>query len=86
MRNVKRKKYIDLLDWKIANVVMKVKLNMIEVKGNFKGSFVKQGLECPVCKNNEDTTEHIFQCKELIKRIDKNVNKEDIYMKKNVKS
>ena len=42
--NVKRKKYIDELEWKTANVVMKVKLNMIEAKGNYKGNFVKQGI------------------------------------------
>ena len=42
--------------------MMKLRLNMIEVKCNYKGMY-KNNLRCDVCKSSDDTTEHILQCK-----------------------
>ena len=45
--------------------MMKVRLNMIEVKCNYKNKY-KVSRVCEVCKNGEDTTEHmIFDCDKI---------------------
>ena len=51
---------------------------MIEVKCNYKGKY-KNDLTCPICKIENDTTEHLFDCKKLKEKIhyDKNTNSED---------
>jgi len=78
VNNVKRKKYVDELNKKNVKIAMKVRLNMIEVKGNFKGSFSSEDMWCPICRECEDTTEHVFECK-VSERIDKQVTKNNIY-------
>ena len=57
-----RKEYIERLKTKEAIMIMKMRLNMIEVKCNYKSKFTN--LNCELC-GKEDTTEHLFECKEL---------------------
>ena len=40
--------------------IMRVRLNMMKLKSNYKG-LGKGGL-CPACKAEEETTEHVFNC------------------------
>ena len=39
---------------------MKLRLNMLELKCNYKG--VSKDLKCDLCKVENDTTEHLFTC------------------------
>ena len=48
--------------------IMKLRLNMIDVKCNYKGKY-KNDLICPVCKIENDTTEHLFECNIIRKKI-----------------
>ena len=48
---------------------------MIETKSNYKGMF-KADIMCELCKETEDTTEHLLECK--ITAIDITTKKEDI--------
>ena len=41
---------------------MKLRLNMVNVKMNYKGTNTEDK-KCPICKESEDTTEHMFVCK-----------------------
>ena len=44
-------------------MIMKMRLNMIDVKCNYKSKFTN--LNCELCGKEDDTTEHLFECKEL---------------------
>ena len=45
---------------------MKLRLNMIETKCNFKGKYLKNQT-CEICNEHLDTTEHLFECKKMDK-------------------
>ena len=58
-----QQEYIEQLDFCDSIDMIKIRLNMIETKCNYKGLF-KQNVMCDICKITEDTTEHLLQCKE----------------------
>ena len=64
-----RQEYIGKLDTKTAVELMKVRLNMADLKANFRN----KGKEpwCSLCLSQEDTTEHLFSCEKL-ERINEN--------------
>ena len=64
IENVGRKTYIEELDYEDSITILKLRLNMIETKCNYKGNFVGN-LNCAMCKNVEDTTEHLLECPEF---------------------
>ena len=55
-----RKNYIEELEYKDCVTMLKVRLNMVEVKCNFKGNFNDK--TCQICKQKQDTTEHLLEC------------------------
>ena len=60
-----RQGYLTRLDPQTAIELMKVRLNMTELKGNFRTKF--ESTWCSLCINQEDSTEHLFNCKGLEK-------------------
>ena len=60
--NFKRQQYITELPGDDAVKVMKIRLNMVDVGHNYKGNRRKPRT-CCYCQINEDTTEHLVQCK-----------------------
>ena len=40
--------------------IMRVRLNMMKLKSNYKG--LGKDVLCPACKAEEETTEHVFNC------------------------
>ena len=65
-KQVKRKEYIEVCTTNEIENIIKTRLNVQVFKCNFKGK--DKEIECPLCKEEQDTTEHVFQC-EAIKRI-----------------
>ena len=63
-----KKKYLEELDYKDSITVLKTRLNMIETKGNYRGKF-SENLLCQICKNDRDTTEHLFVCQSFHERL-----------------
>ena len=60
-----RKKYIEEMDFRDGILMLKVRLNMIEVKCNYKNKYKVNGV-CDVCEREDDTTEHmIFGCEKI---------------------
>ena len=59
-----RKKYLSEMDGKAAMQVIRTRLNMLPIYGNFKGDVTLPRL-CPWCEEADDTTEHILTCKEF---------------------
>ena len=66
LSNFGRKRYTEMgrYDFNITKNIMKLRLNMIEVKCNYKGQ--NNGEVCGLCGVERDTTEHLFEC-EVIK-------------------
>ena len=60
------KQYIEKIEFKDCINKMKLRLNMIETKCNFKGKYLKNQT-CEICNENLDTTEHLFECKKMDK-------------------
>ena len=58
-----RKKYLDETDKGTMRNILRMRLNMIEVKMNYKGKY--NDMKCPICKKEDDTMEHLFECEEL---------------------
>ena len=73
--NFKQERYLEELSFTDSIEMIKIRLNMIETKCNYKGMFKTNKL-CEICKINEDTTEHLLECKEL--GIDQNISIENI--------
>ena len=64
--NAKKKEYIEKLGYLEAKAIMKLRLNMIEVKCNYKGQYKEHRCQC---QESEDTTEHLFNCKQIKSKI-----------------
>ena len=54
---------------KTVRNILKLRLNMFELKCNFKG--ISKNDTCDLCKKEKDTTEHLFCCKKIQKKIKK---------------
>ena len=55
--------YIKNLRIKDTSIIMKARLNMLELKANFRGKY--EDVVCDLCLEGEDNTEHLFECKKL---------------------
>ena len=61
IKEYSQKQHISELGVKRCKMMMKIRLNMIETKCNYKGIF-KDNLKCEICKLENDTTEHLLKC------------------------
>ena len=77
--NTQKKKYIEELGYLEAKIIMKLRLNMLELKHNYKNQN-RRDEKCNLCQYEDDTTEHLFVCK-AIKKTAKNIPGIDIIMK-----
>ena len=59
------KKYVAQLSMKEVKKILEIRLNMIELKCNFKGKYTDT--TCPACNLEDETTEHVLECKEYQK-------------------
>ena len=62
VQNHKQQEYIKVCRMEKVKSIMKVRLNMVEVKANFKGKY--PDIKCTACKQEEETTEHVIKCQE----------------------
>ena len=72
-QNIERWKedYLRNLKYKDARTIFELRSNMIKVKANYKNEHAGQ-IKCELCKEKDETTQHIFECKEngnLLKEI-----------------
>ena len=54
-----REEYVQQCNAEMVQRIMKIRLNMVECKSNFKGKY--SDTTCLVC-DKEETTEHLFEC------------------------
>ena len=71
----KRKYYVNKLGGFACILAIKTRLNMLPVFANFKGD-VSMDKTCAHCKIDDDSTEHLVECREIGETI---LKKEDIY-------
>ena len=71
-----RQEYIEKCKMEQVKKIMKFRLNMTELKSNFKGKY--KDTICPACEEEEETTEHVIECKEYQRLIPQNGNEEDV--------
>ena len=64
IENMEKKEYLGEVEYTDCITIIKIRLNMIETKCNFKGNF-GGNLKCHICKNSDDTTEHLLECPEF---------------------
>ena len=72
----KKKEYLGKLPLMQVRKILKVRMNMSKVPGNYK----REGMEtCPLCQRGEGSTEHYFECKR-VRQLAKvwDVKKEDL--------
>ena len=74
------RKYIETLESTDAKTILIEKLNMTDVKINYKGSYTTY--ECRVCRKAEENTSHLINCLDL-GAIDDNINNIHLTLKEN---
>ena len=67
--------YLRKLDFEDARTIFELRTNMIKVKANYKNEYTGQ-IKCEWCKDEDETTQHIFKCKEY-EDIHKEINVEN---------
>ena len=55
-----RQEYVKVCNMGKVKKIMQLRLNMMELKTNFKGKY--EDTLCPACGEEEETTEHVIQC------------------------
>ena len=60
IKEYSQKEYLKELKFKDCIMMIKIRLNMIETKCNYKSMFTN--LKCEICKSEDDTTEHLLEC------------------------
>ena len=64
LNNFNQETYLNELTFKESIEMIKIRLNMIETKCNYK-SLYKNNLKCELCRIENDTTEHLLECRAL---------------------
>ena len=58
-KSFKQEEYVEKCDAEMVGKIMRIRLNMVECKMNYKGN--SDNVECIMC-NEKETTEHLFDC------------------------
>jgi len=64
LTNLKREKYIHELPKNEVTDILNIRLNMTDLKDNYRNSNLTTQ-SCPFCNENKHTTEHVIECKKL---------------------
>ena len=63
-KRFEREQYLIECESKKCKTVMKIRLNMVEAKANYKNKY-NSDLTCRFCRIEEETTEHLFKCDKI---------------------
>ena len=53
----------------IVNLLFKFRTRMFNVRNNFRNNYQQTDTLCPLCKNEDDTQEHMFKCETIIQTL-----------------
>ena len=65
IQRFERQEYVKECRMEKVRKIMQMRLNMTELKANFKGKY--DDTKCPACGKEEETTEHVITCNEYQK-------------------
>ena len=74
-RGFGRQEYINKYNMAKVREIMTIRLNMTELKTNFKGKYTDT--LCPACGSNEETTEHVVECQEYKRLTNHSLDEEE---------
>ena len=60
VEDTEMKDYVRECRMDVVKEIMKIRLNMTELKPNFRGKYLDR--LCPACHEEEESTEHVVQC------------------------
>ena len=60
-KEFKTEEYIKTSNIETSTQIMKLRLNMVEARANYKAN--NTSVTCGACKEEDETTEHLLQCK-----------------------
>ena len=64
----------------LANLLFKFRTRMFNVRNNFRNNYREENFLCPVCREVQDTQQHLFDCEPIQLEIDDHDSKyEDIF-------
>ena len=65
----------------LIEILFKFRTRTYTVKNNFRNNYINTNLNCPLCKNQNDDQQHIFQCHIIKKHYNKPIahSHDDIY-------
>ena len=67
----------------LANLLFRFRTRGFLVKNNFRNNYRNTNILCPLCEEEDDTQEHLFECKKLVDVTDNGCVYEDIFSKNN---
>ena len=67
-----KNQYLKTLGTKDAITILKTRLNMLDIKANFRGKYRDE--TCDLCETEEDSTEHLFNCEKLKSLLNKDTS------------
>jgi len=65
IKEFKKQDYLKQYNGKTCQIIMQIRLNMVETRENYKSKYQQSNTLCQACKLTEETTEHIFKCQKL---------------------
>ena len=65
----------------LIEILFKFRTRTYTVKNNFRNNYINTNLNCPLCKDQKDDQQHIFQCHIIKKHYNKPIvhSHDDIY-------
>ena len=75
-KEFEKQEYLEKCSTMTAKQIMKVRLNMVDIKMNYKSKY-KDDLLCMACGKEEESSEHVIQCKEYKSLIGHNLGMDD---------
>ena len=73
---VRNNQYLKDLRTQEALIILKTRVNMLDLKANFRGKYSNE--LCELCKSEEDSTEHLFSCRKLKELVKSEVSVENL--------
>ena len=77
--DIKMEQYLQpsVLEINQSKLLFSLRSRMLEVKVNFKNKY--SDLKCPICKESNDSQEHVFECEQILKKCNIVVDKHILY-------
>ena len=63
----------------LVNLLFKFRTRMYQVRNNFRNNYKESDILCPLCKSNNDTQEHLFDCTSIQEVLPEDSQQQGVY-------